>query len=91
MSFTRNFLKTMSLTDEQVQAIMEEHLSVTDSLKAQRDKFEQDAKSYKEQADKVPELEKQIQGYKDVRSDIGFDGLSGVLVWLYVPGREGAL
>ena len=65
MSFTRNFLKTMSLTDEQVQAIMEEHLSVTDSLKAQRDKFEQDAKSYKEQADKVPELEKQIQGYKD--------------------------
>ena len=65
MAFTRNFLKTMSLTDEQVQAIMEEHLSVTDSLKAQRDKFEQDAKSYKEQADKVPELEKQIQGYKD--------------------------
>lgn len=65
LSFTRNFLKTMSLTDEQVQAIMEEHLSVTDSLKAQRDKFEQDAKSYKEQAAKVPELEKQIQGYKD--------------------------
>lgn len=65
LSFTRNFLKTMSLTDEQVQAIMEEHLSVTDSLKAQRDKFEQDAKTYKEQADKVPELEKQIQGYKD--------------------------
>lgn len=65
MAFTRNFLKTMSLTDEQVQAIMEEHINVTDSLKAQRDKFEQDAKTYKAEADKIPELEKTIQGYKD--------------------------
>lgn len=65
MAFTRNFLKTMSLTDEQVQAIMEEHITVTDALKAQRDKFEQDAKTYKTEADKVPELEKTIQGYKD--------------------------
>ena len=55
----------MSLTDEQVQAIMEEHINVTDALKAQRDKFEQDAKTYKTEADKVPELEKTIQGYKD--------------------------
>ena len=55
----------MSLTDEQVQAIMEEHITVTDALKAQRDKFEQDAKTYKAEADKVPELEKTIQGYKD--------------------------
>lgn len=64
MAFTRNFLKTMSLTDEQVQAIMEEHTSVTEALKAQRDKFEADAKNYKVEADKVPGLEKQISDAK---------------------------
>lgn len=61
MAFTRNFLKTMSLTDEQVQAIMEEHTNVTEALKAQRDKFENDAKTYKAEADKLPELQKQLQ------------------------------
>lgn len=60
MAFTRNFLKTMGLTDEQVSAIIEEHTTVTDALKAQRDKFEQDAKALKAEADKVPGLLKQI-------------------------------
>lgn len=60
MAFTRNFLKTMSLTDEQVQAIMEEHTSVTEALKSQRDKFEQDAKKYKEEAEKLPGVQKQL-------------------------------
>ena len=64
MAFTRNWLKTMGLTDEQVQSIMEEHTSVTDALKAQRDKFETDAKAYKIEADKVPGLEKQISDAK---------------------------
>ena len=50
----------MSMTDEQVQAIMEEHTSVTEALKSQRDKFEQDAKKYKEDADKLPGIQKQL-------------------------------
>ena len=66
MAFTRNFLKTMSLTDEQVQAIMEEHTAVTDALKAQRDKFETDAKTLKAEADKVPGLEEKIKGFQSV-------------------------
>lgn len=60
MAFTRNFLKSLSLTDEQVAAIIEEHTSVTDALKAQRDKAENEAKTYKAEADKVPELQKKI-------------------------------
>lgn len=64
MAFSRNWLKTMGLSDEQVQSIMEEHTSVTDALKAQRDKFETDAKNYKVEADKVPGLEKQISDAK---------------------------
>ena len=61
MAFTRNWLKTMGLSDEQVQTIMEEHTNVTDALKAQRDKFDNDAKALKVEADKVPGLLQQIQ------------------------------
>lgn len=64
MAFSRNWLKTMGLTDEQVSSIMEEHVSVTDALKAQRDQAQTDATKYKADADKVADLQKQIDGYK---------------------------
>lgn len=57
MSFTRTFLKTMSLTDEQISAIMEEHVAVTDALKKQRD-------DYKAEADKLPGIQKQLDALK---------------------------
>ena len=57
MSFTRSFLKSMSLTDEQISAIMEEHVSVTDALKKQRDE-------YKADAEKLPEVQKQLDAFK---------------------------
>lgn len=57
MAFTRTFLKTMSLTDEQISAIMEEHVSVTDALKKQRDE-------YKADADKLPGIQKQLDELK---------------------------
>ena len=37
MEVTRNFLKGMGLTEEQVSAIIEEHVSTTNALKEQRD------------------------------------------------------
>ena len=64
MAFSRNWLKTMGLTDEQVSSIMEEHVSVTDALKAQRDKAQNDAKDLKTEADKVADLQKQIDDYR---------------------------
>lgn len=65
---TRNWLKTMGLTDEQVNAIMEEHTKTTDGLKAKLQKAEDDAKAYKEEADKIPELEKQIKDSGDLKA-----------------------
>ena len=53
MAFTRSFLNATGLTEEQVKAVMEEHVSVTDALKADRDKF-------KAEAEKAAELQKQI-------------------------------
>ena len=54
MGFSRSFLKATGLTDEQITAVMEEHVSVTDSLKGERDK-------YKEQAEKAADLQKQLE------------------------------
>lgn len=55
MAFSRSFLKSTGLTDEQITAVMEEHTSVTDALKNQRD-------SYKAEAEKAADLQKQLEG-----------------------------
>ena len=57
MAFTRSFLTATGLTEEQVKAVMEEHVSVTDALKADRDKF-------KAEAEKAADLQKQLEGIK---------------------------
>lgn len=54
MAFSRSFLKSTGLTDEQISAVIEEHTAVTDALKADRDK-------YKAEADKTAELQKQLE------------------------------
>ena len=57
MAFTRSFLSATGLNEEQVKAVMEEHVSVTDALKADWDK-------YKAEADKAADLQKQLDGIK---------------------------
>ena len=57
-------MKSLSLTDEQVSAIIEEHTSVTDALKEQRDKAKEEAANLKKDADRIPELEKEITDLK---------------------------
>lgn len=58
MALTRAMLKGMGLTEEQVSAIIEEHTNVTTSLKDQ-------IKQYKEDADKLPEVQKELDGLKN--------------------------
>lgn len=53
MAVTRNFLKGMGLTEEQVGAIIDEHVETVNSLKADRDKF-------KAEAEKLPEVQKKL-------------------------------
>lgn len=68
MAFSRSFLKSMGLTEEQVTAVMDEHVSVTNALKEQRDAFKADA-------EKVPGLNQQLaaleaeKGYKQKYED----------------------
>ena len=54
MAFTRSFLKATGLTDEQISAVMEEHVAVTNGLKQERD-------NYKADAEKLPDLQKKLQ------------------------------
>ena len=53
MAFSRSFLKSTGLTDEQITAVIEEHTAVTDALKADRDKF-------KKESEKAADLQKQL-------------------------------
>ena len=57
MAFTRSFLNDTGLTEEQVKAVMEEHVAVTDALKADRDKF-------KAEAEKLPGVQKELDDLK---------------------------
>lgn len=57
MALTRSFLKGMNLTDEQVSAIIEAHTESIDGIKADRDK-------YKEEAKKAADLEKKLKGFE---------------------------
>ena len=53
MSFGRKLLKSLSLTDEQIDAIIEAHTEVTDSMKAS-------IESLTEKAQKAEELQKEL-------------------------------
>lgn len=55
--FTRAFLKSNGLNDDQITAIMEEHTSVVDALKSQRD-------GYKADAEKLPALQQELDTLK---------------------------
>lgn len=57
MALTRAFLKSMTLTDEQVSAIIEEHSATVTGLKNEISK-------YKEDAEKVPGLQKKLEDYE---------------------------
>lgn len=56
MAFTRSFLKALGIDEEKIEAIMSEHVTVTDGLKSERDK-------YKTEADKAADLQKQLDEF----------------------------
>ena len=57
MALTRAFLKSMTLTDEQISAIIEEHSATVTGLKGEIGK-------YKEDAEKVLDLQKKLEDYE---------------------------
>ena len=62
MALTREMLKGMGLNEEQVSAIISEHVSVTSSLKDQ-------IKEYKADAEKLPAIQKELDDLKTSGGD----------------------
>ena len=57
LALTRKFLEGMGIEEKQVESIIEAHSETVNGLKADRDK-------YKEQAQRVPDLQKQLEEAK---------------------------
>ena len=62
MALTRAMLKGMGLTEEQISAIIDEHTNVTSGLKDQ-------IKQYKEDAEKLPNVQKELDDLKTGNND----------------------
>lgn len=62
MALTRKLLKGMGLTDEQVDTIIEAHTDTVDGLKA-------DISRYKADAEKLPDVQKQLDALKAAGDD----------------------
>lgn len=58
MAFTRSFLKSMGLSEEQIQAVIDAHLEVVNPLKEDRDKLKQDAAN-------ASDLQKELDSLKN--------------------------
>lgn len=73
MSLTRKMLKAMGIEEEKIDQIIEAHSETVDSLKADRD-------SYKEDAEKLKDVQKELDGLK-AKGDDGwkekYDNLKG--------------
>ena len=67
MALTRSFLKSSGLTDEQINAVMEEHVAVTESLKSERDALRSDVEQYRADAERLPELVKQVEELQGIK------------------------
>lgn len=62
MAFTRKYLASLGLENDKIDAIIEAHTEVTDALKA-------DITKYKTEADKIPDLEKQVEEAEKHKAD----------------------
>ena len=65
MALSRAMLKGMGLTEEQADAIINEHTATVDGLKAQRDEFKESLDKATEDSKKVTKLEKELQELKE--------------------------
>jgi len=64
MALTRNYLKSMGLTDDQINSIIEAHTETVDGLK-------NEAAQYKADAEKLPEVQRQLKEAKDAAKNSG--------------------
>lgn len=65
MSLTRKALVAMGIEAEKIDQIIEMHTEVVDAIKSERDTAKEDAKKYKADADKLADVEKELNTLKE--------------------------
>ena len=68
MGLTRSMLKGMGLTDEQIGAIIEEHINVVEGLKTEREKLKDKIDSLEELKEENKSLKEEIKSKDDYQS-----------------------
>lgn len=72
MSFSRSFLKSIGLNEEQISAALEEHTNVTKYMQSQIDQYKADSDKFKADAEKLPAVQKELdelKARKDYKAD----------------------
>ena len=64
MSFSRSFLKSIGLNEEQISAALEEHTTVTKYMQGQIDQYKAEAEQHKADAEKLPQVQKELDELK---------------------------
>lgn len=64
MSFSRSFLKSIGLNEEQISAALEEHTTVTKYMQGQIDQYKAEAEQHKADAEKLPGIQKELDELK---------------------------
>ena len=64
MSFSRSFLKSIGLNEEQISAALEEHTTVTKYMQGQIDQYKAEAEQHKADAEKLPGIQKELDDLK---------------------------
>lgn len=64
MSLTHKALNAMGIEPEKIEQILEMHRETIDSIKADKDKALEDSRKYKADADRLAEVEKELNEYK---------------------------
>lgn len=70
MALTRELLKGMALNDEQIEAIITEHVNTKKSIEAQRDALQKQLDDIAKGKDWKAEYDKLDQSFKDYKSEI---------------------
>ncbi len=69
MALTRKLLNALGIEADKVEQIIEAHTETVDALKKERDTAKALADQYKEDADKLPKVQEELDGLKNAQSD----------------------
>lgn len=69
MALTRKFLSALGIEADKIEEIIEAHTETVDALKKERDSAREDVTKYKADAEKLPDVQKELDEIKEANKD----------------------